>query len=191
MSNVSSVTGICFLLFATLATSLRSSSQAASQGHTLTLPADKDSVVRFFYQPPDNNYFHFPLLFRVVDKNDPRWNTAPQFEVGRTAYISFPEMQKLITALSAAHLYWEESATVEPLETYKTIHSYGGMGVKISSATGTAKSTIAADKICDMLAPLDAAVQTPPALWELQLFRLQYHCQVSNFDPKACPERMP
>lgn len=191
MSNVNYVARVCFLVLVTFASALRSSSQATSQGHTLTLPADKDSVVRFFYQPADNNYFHLPLLFRAVDESDPRWNTAPEFEVGRTAYISFSEMQKLITALSAAHLSWEESATVEDLETYKTIHSYRGMGIKVLFATGTAKATIAADKICDTLAPLDITLRTPRALWEFRLFRMQYHCQVSNFDSKAYPDRMP
>jgi len=175
----------------TLASAPQISSQAASPSHKLTLQADRDFVVRFFYQPPYNNYFHWPLLFRVVEENDPRWNTAPTLDVGRTAFISFSEMQKLITALSAAPLSWEESTTVESLETYKTIHSYRGMGIKMLSATGTAKATIEADKICETLAPLDATLRTPRALWEFRLFRTQYHCQVPNFDPKAYPDRIP
>jgi hypothetical protein len=191
MSKVNCVARICFLLLVTFASAPRSSSQATSQGHTLTLPADKDSVVRFFYQPDHNNYFHVALLFRVVDENDPRRNTAPVFDVGRTAYISISEMRKLLTALSAASLSWEESTTVEGLETYKTIHSYRGMGVKILSSKGTAKATIQADKICETLAPLDGALRTPRALWEFQLYRLQYDCRVPSFDPKAYPDRMP
>jgi hypothetical protein len=191
MFKLNCVAQICFLLLVTFASGPRSSSQTPSQGHTLTLPADKDSVVRFFYQPDHNNYFHVALLFRVVDENDPRWNTAPVFDVGRTAYISFSEMQELNTALSVAHLSWEESTTVEALETYKTIHSYRGMGIKILSSKGTAKTTISADKICEALAPLDAALRTPRALWEFQLYRLQYDCRVPNFDPKAYPDRMP
>jgi hypothetical protein len=72
-----------------------------------------------------------------------------------------------------------QSATIESLETYKTIHSYGcGMGIKVSVANGTAKSLIAPDNICETLAPFDGALLTPRALWEFQGFRLQYHCRV-------------
>ena len=184
-------TRVCLLLLATLTSAPSASSQAARQIHALTLPTGKDSVVRFFCQPPDGEYFHVALLFRVVEKKDPRWNTAPVFDEGRTAHISVSEMRQLITALSAAHLSWDESTKVEGLETYKTIHSYGGMSIKVLSANGTAKATIEPKKICETLAPLDDALQTPRALWELQLFRSQYHCRVPNFNPNAYPERLP
>jgi hypothetical protein len=158
----------------------------------MTFPAGKDSVVRFFCQPPDGEYFHVALLFRVVKKKDPRWNTAPVFDVGRTAYISLSEMQQLMTKLGHISLRWDESAKIESLETYKTIHNFGyGMGIKVLSAKGTAKATIDHDKICETLAPLDAALQTPRALWEFQGFRLQYHCRVPAYNPDAYPERAP
>jgi hypothetical protein len=182
---------IPLLLLVLFASALQSSSQSTGQRRMLTLSPDEHSVVRLFYQPPDNNYFHWPLLFRVVEKTDPKWNSAPALNVGRTTYITLPEMQKLITALSAAPLSWQESTAVETLETYKTIHSYGGMGIKVLSSTGTARATIAADKICEMLTPLDATLQTPRALWEFQRFQKQYHCRVHDFDPKKYPDRMP
>ncbi|MBZ5597922.1 MAG: hypothetical protein LAN83_06330 [Acidobacteriia bacterium] len=191
MSRAHLVVQASVLLIFTLVSAQWSSSQGTSATHALTLSADKESVVRFFYQPNDSNYFHVALLFRVVEGSDPRWNTAPVFDVGRTAYVSFSEMRQLMTALSAANLSWDESAKIEGLETYKNIHSYRGMGVKVLSANETAKTTIAADKICETLAPLDAALQTPRALWEFQLFRTQYHCQVSNSNPKAYPDRVP
>jgi hypothetical protein len=191
MCKVHCVTRVCFLLLVTLMIALWSSGHAVSQGHALTLPADKDSVVRFFCQPPESNYFHVALLFRVVEKNDPRSNTAPVSDVGRTAYVSLSEMRQLITSLSAAHLSWDESTKVEALETYKTIHSYGGMGIKVLSANGTAKAAIEPKKICETLAPLDDALQTPRALWEFQFFRSQYNCRVPNFNPNAYPELVP
>jgi hypothetical protein len=147
--------------------------------------------VRFFYQPSESEYFHVALLFRVVEKNDPRLNTAPVFDVGRTAYISLSEMQQLMTSLSRFSLHWDESAKVEKLETYKTIHSYHGLGIKVLSANGTAKATIEPDKICETLAPLDDALRAPRALWEFQLFRSQYRCRVPDFNPNAYPERVP
>src|SRR5262249_36866632 len=94
MSKVNCVTQVWFLLLVTLRSAPWSPSQAASQGHALTLPAGKDSVVRFFYQPPEGEYFHFPLVFRVVNEKDPRLNTAPPLDTGRTAYISISEMQR-------------------------------------------------------------------------------------------------
>lgn len=185
------ITKASFLLMFSLVSVHWSSPQATGAKHPLTLTADGESLVRFFYQPDDSNYFHVALLFRVVEKNDPRWNTAPVFDVGRTAYISPSEMRQLITLLAGAGLSWDESTKVDGLETYKTIHSYRGMGIKVLSANGTAKATVVPEKICEALAPLDAALQTPRALWEFQLFRFQYHCEVPNFNPKAYPERVP
>jgi len=181
----------CLLLLATLTSATWAYSQVASQGHALTLPAGKHSVVRFYYHPPDGEYFHVALLFRVVKENDRRWNTAPVFDVGRTAYVSLTEMQQLMVNLAHLSLRWDESTKIESLETFKNIHSYGGMGIKVLSANGTAKTTIAPDRICETLAPLDGALLTPRALWEFQFFRSQYHCQVPKFNPNAYPERVP
>ncbi len=191
MFKTRQVVRVCVSSIFILASFQGSLGQATSATHAPKLAANKESVVRFFYQPNDSNYFHVALLFRVVEGNDPRWNTAPVFDVGRTAYISASEMQQLMTALSGANLSWDESATVEGLETYKNIHSYRGMGVKVLSADGTAKTTISPDKICETLGSLDPALQTPRALWEFQLFRTQYHCQVPNFNPRAYPDRVP
>jgi hypothetical protein len=191
MLKVNCVTQICLLLLATFTTAQWASSQAASQGHGLTLAPDKASMVRFFYQPLNGEYFHFPLVFQIVNDNDPRLNTAPQSDTGRTAYISLSEMQRLIAALSDLRLLWRESEKVESLETYQTIHLHSSMRVKVFSSKGTAEAAIRPGNICKTLAPLDAALETPRALWEFQLFRAQYHCKVPNFNPNAYPERIP
>jgi hypothetical protein len=181
-------TRVCFLLLATLTSVSWASSQAGSQGHPLSFAAGRDSVVRFFFQPPDGEYFHFALLLRVAKKDDPRWNTTASSDVGRTAYVSLSDMKRFMTRLTLLSLQWDESPNVESLETYKTIHSYGyGMGIKVLSANGTAKALIAPDKICETLASLDSALLTPRALWEFQRFRLQYHCRVPNFNLDAYP----
>jgi hypothetical protein len=172
------------IMFAPLA-----SSQGASEGRPLTLPAGKDSVVRFYYQPANGEYFHVALIFRVVERNDLRWNTAPLFDVGRTAYVSLSDMQQLMTNLTHLSLRWDEREKIESLETFSNLNSYGKMGIKVLSANGTAKTRIESAKLCEMLAPLDGAFLTPRALWEFQLFRLQYHCQIPKFNPKAYPER--
>src|SRR5437588_132905 len=161
MYNLNHATQIC-LLFILFFTSFRGGcSQAASQSHALTLTADKDTVVRFFYQPGDGTYLHVALLFRVVEEKDPRWNTVAVFDVGRTTYISISEMQQFVADLSLLPLSWDESTKVENLETYGNLYSYRGMGVKMLSSKGTAKATIVPQKICEDLAPLDAALRTP------------------------------
>lgn len=153
--------------------------------------ANKDSVVRFFYQPNPSSYFHVPLLFRVASTADQKWNTAPLSDAGRTAYITASEMDDLLKKLSKLRLSWIFSEGAEPLETYKTIHSFAGMNITVLSSRTTAKASIRPHEICTTLAPLDQILHTPRALWEFQLFRIQYHCRVPNFDPKAYPDRIP
>jgi hypothetical protein len=180
----------CVLLLAALTRGPLTCGQDASQGHILTLKAGKESVVRFFYQPPKGHYFHDPLIFRVVEENDPRWNTTAYSDVGLTAYVSLSDMQQLFTNLAHLSLRWDESAKVEGLETYKTIQMYGyGMAIKVLSAEGTAKATIEHDKICETLARLDGALLTPRALWEFRGFRWDYHCCVPELRPRfiLCP----
>jgi len=177
------------VLLVLLASAAWTSSRVSKERHPLTLVADKDSVVRFFFVPAFIGYFPYPVLFRVVEENDPRWNTAPLFDEGRTAYISLSEMRGLFAALSAEPLSWEESAKIEELETYKTIRNDGRMDIKILTSGGTAKSGISPKQKCETLAKFDAALRTPRALWEFRFFRRQFGCRVPNFDPKAYPNR--
>jgi len=192
MTGIShSVQFVCLSFIAALTSAQLASGQTTTQGHALTLATSKDSVVRFFYQPPGGEYFHVALLFRVVKKSDSLWNSAPVVDEGRTAYISLSEMQQLMSKLTRLPLHWSASAQREALETYANIHSYRGMGIKVLSANGTAKATIAPDEICKTLGALDGALQTRRALWEFQFFRLQYHCQVTNFNFNAYRDRIP
>lgn len=175
---------VCLFLFATLTSAPWTSTQTTDQGHALTLPAAKDTVVRFFYQPPDGEYLHHPLLFRVVKKSDPRWNTIAYLDVGRTLYISLSDMQQLMTNIAHLSLQWDESAEIEPLETVDDIKLDAlGMDITVLSAKGTAKARIERDQICETLAKLDGALLTPRALWEFQRFRLQYYCRVPGYNP--------
>jgi hypothetical protein len=183
------ITQTCFLLLVTLTSAKPAYCQAASQGDALTLPASKHAVVRFFYQPPEGEYLHHPLLFRVVKKSDSRWNTIAYLNVGHTLYISLSDMQQLMINLAHLSLQWEESTEIEPLETWDNVNSYGyGMGIKVLSSKGTAKALIEHDKICETLAQLDGALLTPRALWEFQRFRLQYYCRVPGYNPDAYDE---
>jgi len=183
---------LCWLVTLALAFTLPGPAQNTSPGHIIDLPATKDTVVRFFYLPSVNWYFHIPLLFRVVDENDARLKTAPALYEGRTAYITVPEMQQILVELSHLNLSWEESSGPQTLETSTTVRClHGGACVKVVTPTGAAEAKIGADKICQTLAPLDAALKTPRALWEFQFWRVQYQCKVPSFNPDAYPDRIP
>lgn len=160
----------------------------SSQALQVPAAEAEDSIVRFFYQPNPSSYFHVALVFRAVSEADPKWNTAPVQDVGRTAYITGSEMDGILRKLSDLRLPWVRSNVVEPLETYKTIHSFAGMNVKVLSSKTTATAAIRPEDICSTLAALDQVLQTPRALWEFQRFRTQYNCRAPNFNAKAYPD---
>ena len=156
----------------------------------LNSPVNENTAVRFFYQPVPSDVFHFPLVFRPVGEADPRLNTAPMREEGRTAYISFAEMRALLDKLAQADLTWQESEKVEALGSYKTIEDRNDMEVFVTCSKGTARALIAPKAICKSLTPLDDALKTPRALWELQIFRLNYNCKVPGFPYDAYPDHI-
>jgi hypothetical protein len=155
----------------------------------LDFPVDQNTAVRFFYNPP-GDYFHVPLVFRVVGQGDARLNTAPLGDEGRTAYISRVEMQKLIQGLPHSDLSWQESENVEILGSYKRLLTVkGSMEILVVCSKGTARTKVPPNSICKTLKPLDAALKTPRALWEFQGFRLNYGCKVPGFNYDAYPDR--
>lgn len=149
----------------------------------LDCPVDGGPAVRFFYHD-EENYFHFPLIFRPVAQGDQRLNTAPMGVEGRTAYISAAEMQQLLQRLMLSDLSWQESEKTEALGSYKRLPSSD----MVVCSKGSARVSLDPKKICDTLAPLDAVLKTPRALWEFQLFRTGYACSVPGFNYHAYPD---
>jgi hypothetical protein len=170
---------------------LAQSNQKHDQVSVLNSAADEKTVVRFFYYPA-GDYIRIPLLFRVVEEGNPLLNTAPMREEGRTAYISLSDMHELVHGLIQSGLGWQESKTVEVLGSYKDLTLVGigldTMDVRIVSSHGTARAEISPKAICMILKPLDGALKTPRAIWELQIFRLDYGCKVPGFKPDAYPD---
>jgi hypothetical protein len=158
------------------------------KGFVLNSPVGENTAVRFFYDPPLSDYFHFPLVFRAVEKSSPLLNTAPMTAEGRTAYISLVEMQQLMQVLAHSNLAWHESEEVEILGSFKRLQISDGMAVLVVSPMGTAKSQIRPTKICETLKPMDSAIESQHALWEIQAFRLNYGCQVQGFNRDAYPD---
>jgi hypothetical protein len=155
----------------------------------LGAPVNESTAVRLFFN--SENYFHAPLILRVVASNDPRLNTAPMLKEGRTAYISETEMLHFMQGLQKMGLSWKESKErVEFGDATKIPPVYAMVIVAISSG-GTAEAGFDPAKICENLAPLDAALSTPRALWEFQLFRSEYKCRVPGLDGQAYPDHWP
>jgi hypothetical protein len=113
----------------------------ATRWHSLNAPVNRDTLVRFFYLPP-NSYFHVPLSFRMVGRNDPRLGTAPFAKpYDRTPYVSLPEMQNLISALAQLNLSWQESEKVETPRKIPTSEMTDKLQITVFSSGGTVERT--------------------------------------------------
>jgi hypothetical protein len=154
-------------------------------------PIDDGTAVRLFFNSGD--YFHAPLIFRVVSESDPRLNTAPLLPEGRTAYISHVEMQHLKQGLAELVLRWpwKQSREVMAFGDAMSIPAVGAMVIIVVSSQGTAEGGLDSTRICNTLAPLDSALRTPRALWEFQLFRDEYKCDVPGLNGQAFPDHWP
>ena len=175
------------LVVFTLSSAVVQSGQKPFNAVDLHLEADEKTVVRFFYDPP-GEYFHAPLVLSVVEEGNKLLNTAPMKEAGRTAYLSLAEMRDVMQRLKRSHIAWEESGDTVTLGAYKKLPLFDDMEILVATSEGTAKTRIAPKTICQTLKPLDAALKTPRALWEFQIFRLQYGCAVPRFKPEAYPD---
>ena len=157
---------------------------------------DRKTTVRLFYNPYDparREFPHRPLVFRVVEERDPRFNTAPLLEEGPTAYISLDEMRKLVQILAKSVPVWAESEKVEALGSYQSlllgVTGMDAMEVLVVSSKGTGKARVMPKAVCTTVGRLDTALKVPRALWELQGFRLDSGCKVPGFKYGAYPNR--
>jgi hypothetical protein len=188
MISTTRITQVCWLTLAALfAMSSASYAQTTGDGNVLNSPADESVAIRFFFQPPGDS-FHAPLIFRVVDEKDPRLNTAPILDSGRTAYISLSDMQRLLPAVTHLPLLWRHAETVEVFGSSRVLQLVDTMDITVVSSHGTARAALDPKKICETLKPMDSAIKTPRALWEFQLFRIGYGCKVPGFNYDAYPD---
>lgn len=188
MVSINRITGICLLLVAIVGTTMPSYAQATGDGNVVNSSADESVAIRFYLQL-SGDYFKVPLVFRVVDRKDHRFNTAPVLDSGRTAYITLAEMQKLLPALVQSGLSWLQGQIVEIFGSSIVIPRTETMQVTILSSHGTALAALDPKKICKTLSPLDSDLTTPRALWEFQAFRIPYGCTVPGFNYNAYPDR--
>lgn len=175
---------ISLLLLVFVNTTSLSFRQAAVKKSILDCPVDERTAIRFFYHD-EEDYFHFPLIFRPAAQGDSRLDTAPMRSEGRTAYISIGEMQQLQRRLLLSNLPWQESEKVEVLGSYKRLQASDSMEILIVCSKGTARANVDPKKICETLARLDSVLKTPRSLWEFQLFRTGYACNIPGFNYNA------
>jgi hypothetical protein len=177
---------VAVILLVGVASSLHA--QTTGDSNVLNSPADGSVAIRFFFQPPGDN-FHVPLIFRVVDRKDPRYNTAPILDSGRTAYISLSDMQRLLPAVTHLPLLWRQAETVEVFGSFRILQLTDTMDIEIVSLHGAARAAVVPKKVCPTLSSLDSALKTSRALWEFRLFQTNYDCPISGFDYDAYPDR--
>jgi hypothetical protein len=159
------------------------------KGYVLNASVGANSAVRFFYDPALSDAFHSPIIFRATEDGDSRLINPPSTRAGWTSYIAFSEMRQFLQTLAHSNLAWQESDKVEIFEPALQIPRLDTMEIVVVGSSGTAKAMVRPSRICQTLEPLDAALKTKRALWELQRFRLTYGCQVPGFDWKLYPDR--
>lgn len=173
-------------LIVVASTSVILSQQNQYKGIVLNSRVQQDTAIRFFYEPP-GNYFHVPLVFHAVEQGDSRLNTTPVDVEGRIVYVSFDEMSQLLQALGRSNLSWQESDTIETLGSFKDIPVSDNMDILVLTSKGTGKAKVRPSRICETLKPLDLSLKSQRSLWELQLFRVNYGCQIPGFKYDAYP----
>jgi hypothetical protein len=157
----------------------------------LDVRAGQRTAVRFFYEPPGNSYFHTPLVFVAVSDEDPRLNSAPSLESGRTAFVRVSEMKSLLDGLRRLGLAWRVAPERTSFGPAINLDHTGKMDITVISSNATAIASIEPKHICRDLSSLDSALSTPRALWELQKFAFSYDCNVPGFDNEAYPDHGP
>jgi hypothetical protein len=167
-------------LIIALTPSVVRSKQKEYKGFVLTSPVGPDSAVRIFYSSGD--VVSEPLVFRPVDQKSPLLNTALWAKEGWTSYVTFDEMSQLMAQLAQLNLSWKESRKLKVLPFKIPIESPENVVIEVVSTMGTANTKLNPTLICERLKPLDPALRTYRALWELRHFRVFNGCQIPGFN---------
>jgi hypothetical protein len=177
------IVGILVLVQAIAAGAAQASAATATrETGLLACSVDREAAVRFYYTPANPDHVYYPLVFRPVQRSDPRLDTVPLLPEGRTAYISIQDMRHLFRALVAVHLSWHISKAVVPFAYFKKLVALPpGVQVLVVCSKGSATAQVHPREVCNALKPLDAALNTPRALWNFQAFRFDRGCKVPGF----------
>jgi hypothetical protein len=162
--------------------------QALDNRSVLDARVDENTAVRIFYQPAAGDYFHEPLVFRVVRADDPKMGKSEVAEEGRLVFVHLSEMQSLLRALARSEASWRQSSKAEAFGSSHRLRAAGYLEITVVSQGGTATGTAESKGICGFLAKLDGAFTSPRALWEFQKFRWDDNCEVPGFNNDRFPD---
>jgi hypothetical protein len=160
----------------------------AQEPSVLSAPVTLKSAVRFFFNP--GNYYHWPLVLRVVGANDRRLESTRLVKMTRVAYVTPSEMETLDSAMKSTKLPWDTSPETKRLNYDEHLPIVYAMVVTVFSSTGTATTRVEPGKICGTLPPLTSAITSPRALWEFKLFLKGYGCDFPGFNYDAYPDHI-
>lgn len=146
---------------------------------------DCECSMRFYYQPENNNLYHWPLIFKQVPDHDPRVGKFAGSNLGRAVFISSSEMRNILSTLESANVSLKHSSAVKAFEPFKDLRHFGEMEIRVLSPEGTLESKLPPDRVCSTLQRIQPAIQAPRAAWEFQQYRVSFDCSVPGFDPYA------
>ena len=165
------------------------SGQYVSKNGVLSAPVDEKTSVRLFYEHDIRDHFYPPLIFRVVDSNDPRRGAAPLGPKGREVYVTVPELSNILQGMEHVNVPWKETNRVEEFGPSYEVKGLGYLDITVISSRGTARGSVGRTKVCSFLGSMDSAINTPRALWEFQRYRWFNDCEIPGYDPKRYPDR--
>jgi hypothetical protein len=142
-----------------------------------------ETAVRFYYDAMEA--FRLPLVFYAVPAGDPRLNTMPFLREGMIAYVTQPEMRRLLNGLSGLGLKWRETPRIVPLGPGFPGPLTDKMVITVLSSRGTAVGDVGPSEICEKVVPLQSVLTRPRARWEFQYFLSSYGCKVPGYDRDA------
>lgn len=171
-----------------LVTGISMSKTRAEENRQPNFVIGNDAMIRFSFQPKNEDFLRPALIFHVALAGDQHWNTAPIGPIGRSPYISVAEMKLLADRLSHSGLEWHVSTRAKEIVPYIKLPINDNMQITVFTSSGTATADLPPDRICGVLATLNTAISTPRAHWEFEFFQRMYHCSVQNFDPYSYPD---
>lgn len=153
----------------------------------LRAKAQVNTGIRFYYF--ESVRAQQPVVFVSVSGNDSRLNTAVWSQQGRIVYVSMDEASHIMHALSRLNILWHYLSNVSTFGDVQSLTPVNRMTITIVSSKGTIEGSVDPRSVCSVLASIDGAFISPRALWESQMFRTEYDCQVPGLQRSLYKDR--
>ncbi|MGA8938923.1 MAG: hypothetical protein WB439_07140 [Acidobacteriaceae bacterium] len=152
--------------------------------------ADKTTAVQFYWFGDMDSHWRQPMNLYVVDASDPRlhkveFKQEPLHEAA-IAYISLPEMQKIITQLSRSDDLWYETSKGGRLPDRPNDPDDEAQ-ITVVSSHGTSVDRVRITHMCDEFASYDDLMPTKRILWQFQTMRWDNGCIIPGYHNEDVP----